>query len=493
MTEPASRPLSSGLDDNLFLDAQRESEALKERLLELYLLYTTSRTCGAALHLGALFENIVALLKNTLKVEEFSLMLENRETGQFEMWTADDRVMAAAGDCTFRPGEGIAGRVVESGEAIMVHDVSRDERFLHYKGLLPDIGSFLSVPLRTADGAVFGVLNLHKAAIHGFRDHDLAFFQAVANNLAAALERARLYEKARQESLRDELTGIYNRRYFQDYAGRELLKARRHHDALALVMLDLDHFKIVNDTCGHAVGDQTLIQVAESLRNGIRQSDVVARYGGEEFALLLPDTDMEDACRLADKLRTAAAGGMGAASNGDRREAITFSAGVACFPEDGDTIEELFEAADRRLYLAKNQGRNRVVGSKQDPALTLAPSNRRRHPRYRAAIRMVREAAYASAQPIHAIDILLDNQWLLCSLMDVSREGFNSLVRFEPQMGASYLCRAIFDPKTGQPRQFAIQVRHVESLADHQYLMGAQVGGHDDSKIWHDLYAALAH
>lgn len=491
--ESLSQSHPSGLDDSLFLNAQRESEALKERLLELYLLYTTSRTCSAALHPGALFENIVALLKNTLKVEEFSLMLEDRESGLFEMWTGDERVLKAAGDCTFRSGEGIAGRVAASGEAILVHDVSRDERFLHYKGMLPGIGSFLSVPLKASDGAVFGVINLHKAEINAFRDQDLSFFQAVANNLAAALERARLYEKARQESIRDELTGIYNRRYFQEYAGREMLKARRHHDSLALVMLDLDHFKLVNDNCGHAVGDQVLTQVAESLRNGIRQSDLVARYGGEEFTIMLPDTDMEDACRLTDKLRKTVAHKLSAASNGDQWQAITFSAGISCFPEDGDTIEELFEAADRRLYLAKNQGRNQVVGSKQDPALALAPNNRRLHPRYRAAIRMIRDAACATGQPIHAIDILLGDQWLLCSLMDISREGFNSLVRFQPQMGASYLCRAIIDPKIGQPRQFAIKVRHVNTLDDQQYLLGAQVSGQDDSRVWHDLYAAIAH
>lgn len=484
----------SGLDDNLFLSAQRESESLKERLFELYLLYTTSRTCSISLQTDALFQNIAALLKNTLKVEEFCLMLENQETGLFEVWAADELVLKAAGEFSFRPGEGISGLVAETGEPILVQDVSREKRFLHYKGMLPNIGSFLSIPLTALDGKVFGVLNLHKTQANGFHEHDKNFFSAVANNLASAMERSRLYEKARKEAMLDELTGIHNRRYFMEYAGRELFKARRHHNAMALIMLDIDHFKTVNDTYGHAVGDQVLIALANALRNGIRQSDMVARYGGEEFVILLPETGMESACRLADKLREESIREATAALPAEPHGAITFTAGVACFPDDGDTRDELLEAADRRLYLGKSQGRNRVIGAALEPPAFTTPSNRRHYPRYQAALRMIHhnDCGNTAVQPIHSIDIRHNDEWISCTLLDVSKNGFNCiLAHFEPQSGAQYFCRAMLDPKNGQPRPFAVQIRHVQSLDDHSCLMGAQVN-EQDTPVWRLIYAALA-
>ncbi|ADH85737.1 GGDEF domain-containing protein [Desulfurivibrio alkaliphilus] len=484
----------SGLDDRLFLSAQRESEALKERLLELYLLYTTSRTCGMAMQTSTLFVKIVDLLKNALGVEEFCLMLKDPENGLFEVWSADERVLAAAGDVCFRSGEGISGLVAASGQPILVQDVDQDSRFLHYRGLLQGIGSFLSVPLLGSDGQVFGVLNIHKAKRHGFREKDKEFFCAVAHNLAVALERARLFENVRKEAMHDGLTGIYNRRFFLECAERELHKCQRGSNSLSLLFIDIDHFKDVNDNFGHVFGDQVLRQLAKILQCGIRQSDIPARYGGEEFVVLLPDTNGEAACCLAEKLRSKVAEDLVATPPHEQPKTINLTVGVASYPEDGKTVIDLLRVADRRLYKGKEEGRNRVVGPMAQAPVAQAAENRRRHPRQRAALRVVPESLvndWPSQPTVHSIDIMHDQKWQFCVLMDVSREGFNSLVSFEPLMGADYLCRAVADPRNGGDlRQFAVKVRHVEELADCRYLMGVQVGRRDVS-AWHRLCSVL--
>ncbi|MFH7319437.1 diguanylate cyclase [Desulfurivibrio sp. D14AmB] len=481
---------SSGLDDNFFLTAQRESEALRERLLELYLLYATSRTCSVAVQTNSLFVNIVDLLKNTLRVEEFCLMLRDPVSGLYEMWTADDRVMARAGDCSFRPGEGISGLVVESGEAILVPDVTKEPRFLNYHGLLPDIGSFLSVPLVDDNGRVFGVLNIHKASPNSFREHDKNFFCAVANNLAVALERARIFENACREAMRDELTGLYNRRYLLECGTRELLKARRAQAPMALLLLDLDNFKEVNDLWGHARGDEVLTGLAALLTKNLRQSDVAARYGGEEFVVLLPDTMGTGAHGLAEKLRATVAGEL-VLKDGDNCRTVTMTVGVASSPEDGQDFDQLLAAADRRLYLGKAAGRNRVVGRQQEQPAIQPAANRRQAPRRPTALRaLVDYPESVLPAAVRAVDIQQGREWKSCSLLNASSHGFSGMVDFAPEVGAQYRCRALSGAKKPRFLDFTVQVRHVELLAETRFLIGVRIGTGDAGE-WQRVYALL--
>jgi len=157
----------------------------------------------------------------------------------------------------------------------------------------------------------------------------------------------------------DCLTDLYNHRYFQDRFHEEFSRAERYWNLLALIIADLDHFKLINDSFGHSVGDQVLVEVAGRIRKSLRISDVVARYGGEEIAILLPETDLEAAIFTAEKLR-AAVGSHPVMVNGEPIP-ISISLGVAAFPGHGVfTRRDLFNRADQALYLAKENGRNRV-------------------------------------------------------------------------------------------------------------------------------------
>jgi diguanylate cyclase (GGDEF)-like protein len=171
-------------------------------------------------------------------------------------------------------------------------------------------------------------------------------------------------EELRQQAIRDPLTGLFNRRYLDETLPREIHRAMRDHESLAVVMIDLDHFKRFNDEWGHEAGDAVLLGVAEILLDGLRASDIACRYGGEELLLVMPGADVAEAVRrvtaISGEMRRLATRVMG-------RELppITFSAGVATVPAHGDNAETLIRAADRALYMAKETGRDRIVVAHQ--------------------------------------------------------------------------------------------------------------------------------
>jgi len=161
----------------------------------------------------------------------------------------------------------------------------------------------------------------------------------------------------------DSLTGLVNRGYVDDRLAMELSRARRYGKPLALAVVDADHFKVLNDTHGHAAGDVVLKKLAGLLRSSFRQSDTTGRYGGEEFVLILPETDLETARRKVETLRETIAATAIVLPDRKERVRLTISAGLASFPEDGEDAAELFATADERMFQAKREGRNRVVAN----------------------------------------------------------------------------------------------------------------------------------
>ena len=188
-------------------------------------------------------------------------------------------------------------------------------------------------------------------------------------------------QQLRRLSTIDRMTGVYNRGYFDERLGAELSRARRQSEPLAVVMLDVDHFKLFNDKYGHAAGDAGLRALTTLIRHSIRRSDLVARYGGEEFVLVLPITTAEQAVEKLEAVRRAVAQLSIRLPKQETVARLTVSAGIAIFPEDGVTADELIDQADARLFEAKEGGRNRVVGPPAPESLLeveKAPEHRRR-------------------------------------------------------------------------------------------------------------------
>jgi two-component system, cell cycle response regulator len=191
--------------------------------------------------------------------------------------------------------------------------------------------------------------------------------KALLRIISNALEKASLrremrmaQEKLTEMSIRDELTGMYNRRYFQDALEREISGAQRYRHSLALCIIDLDHFKLVNDSYGHLCGDLVLQEFGKLLGDSIRKYDVACRYGGEEFAVILPDTTLDKALALCERFRERVANHIFAYNDVTLR--ITASVGVTARPAKSETTgKQLVELADKALYRAKSQGRNKVV------------------------------------------------------------------------------------------------------------------------------------
>ena len=173
------------------------------------------------------------------------------------------------------------------------------------------------------------------------------------------LEAKRLMEHLRESSLRDAMTGLYNRRFLEEYVTTLVATSQRRQSTFAVLMLDLDYFKQVNDTFGHEAGDKVIKTLADLLLKSVRGSDMVVRYGGEEFLIVLQDTNMETALAVADKIRCRVEETKIPLTGTILQK--TISIGVASFPADSDTFWQVVKFADVALYEAKKQGRNRVV------------------------------------------------------------------------------------------------------------------------------------
>jgi diguanylate cyclase (GGDEF)-like protein len=213
--------------------------------------------------------------------------------------------------------------------------------------------SLVMLPL-VAKGQSIGLVELLSRGVIDMGTERLELARTMSNEAAMALENARLYEEARALADRDQLTGFYNHRYFHERFGEEVIRAQRSKQPLSVLMLDLDDFKLVNDTFGHLFGDQVLAWTAEVIRSTLRASDIPARYGGDEFAILLPDTTPPAAARAAERIRDAFAA---AAFEGGTRSpvAVSLAVGAATFPTDGRSPTELIAVADAALYVEKRR------------------------------------------------------------------------------------------------------------------------------------------
>jgi diguanylate cyclase (GGDEF)-like protein/PAS domain S-box-containing protein len=223
----------------------------------------------------------------------------------------------------------------------------------------------LCVPM-VAQGETIGVLQLQigNTESESSNENTQVVLQRIASSaagqIALSIASLKLREALKDQSIRDPLTGLYNRRFMQESLDRELLRARRTNRPFTVMFVDIDHFKRFNDSFGHDAGDLVLQVFANTLVNHFRGGDIICRYGGEEFALVLPDSSLKDAERRANDLRVEVKK-LSINHRNTILEPITFSVGLAAFPEHGSTAEELFRVADKCLYDSKTQGRDRIT------------------------------------------------------------------------------------------------------------------------------------
>ena len=253
----------------------------------------------------------------------------------------------------FQKYHGVFARSILRGEMVEIGELATEsgESFKYADTLLPQK---INVPLKTEDKTIGAI------ALNGLPPDDQSrrMVLALADLAATAIAKTRLYERTQVLAITDDLTGLYNRRGFNELGQREFERARRFDRALVTIMFDIDNFKNVNDTYGHAVGNQVLTLLAELCRGELREVDLLGRYGGEEFVVLLPETNIDGGHQAAERLRRAVAKSVHTLDQGQMK--ITISLGVAVLAGSDESLAETIDRADQALYVAKRTGRNRV-------------------------------------------------------------------------------------------------------------------------------------
>ncbi len=334
-------------------------DALHTRKIERErLVYSISNAVRSSLRLQEVLQTAVDQIGRGLGVSRCLLLRQAEPDGQIAVYEYHAGARPPVVDL-FQSEDGANFlRTAMTGEGPQdLHDPSIDTQCVYDKEFLRNLGlrSGLIVPLILRDRKV-GVIFLQDCeSTRDWSIDDTALLGFLADLLSVSIENAELHQEREQQSVTDGLTGVANRRHFNEVFYREFERAQRYGQSLSLIVADLDHLKAVNDSYGHQCGDEAIKVIASVLHAGSRSIDLAARYGGEEFCLLLPNTDLAEAERTAERLRKKIS-----ESIVEGPGFITASLGVASFPVHAEEADALFHKADEALYEAKQRGRNRV-------------------------------------------------------------------------------------------------------------------------------------
>jgi diguanylate cyclase (GGDEF)-like protein len=305
-----------------------------------------------------------------LSILRHSVELLHAERGSLLLFDADSNELAMkaamgfdAGAVRLRLGDGISGAVLENGQPLVVRDLVEAGHTPAPAERRYKTKSFISYPILIG-GRKVGVLNMTDKAGGGSYDEiDLSLLETIGPQMALALDRAEWHEKAEQfqlMSITDPLTGLLNRRYMEERLTEEIKRSTRQGYAMSFMMIDIDDFKPYNDRNGHQAGDLALEMTAQCLKSALRSADVASRYGGEEFSILLPQTTLDEACAIAERIRRRVQRTRFPHGKAQPLSAITISVGVSTLAPTFDTPAAIIGAADRALYSAKSLGKNQV-------------------------------------------------------------------------------------------------------------------------------------
>ena len=324
----------------------------QRRSAQLEAINNISMETRSVLDLEQLLPRLCSLVLKYFSVDHVSiLLLEDR---RLILRASEGKlVLLSSAGLQYSAGAGLAGKALREMRTVLANDVSR---YPEYVTAFKECHSEMCLPLLSF-GQHVGVLALSNAK-DPFIPEDVKALESVADICAAAIQNAHSFERARQMADIDGLTGVYNRRHLEKRLSTEIERLSRYQHSMAILMVDIDQFKRINDEFGHLLGDEVLRHTSKLMQQHLRKADVVCRYGGEEFAILLPETRGENALQVAEKLRRQ----VQEYNFPGVPRSVTISIGVSEFPQHGNSRDELIRAADDALYAAKQAGRNRVSG-----------------------------------------------------------------------------------------------------------------------------------
>lgn len=342
----------------------RARERLQGKLEQINALYRISNLASRRRDLDDILTSMLQIALEIVPGNQAAILLLD-----------DDcilRVRAAEGysvgveDLAIPLGKGVTGQCAASGEIVVINDVREVE---HYIPGVPGGRSEIAIPLMVK-GQVIGVLDAESEEPGAFGEAELLTLSMIAQQAGAVLQTVQLHEETRRLSITDSLTGLYNRRHFVSQLEEHVRRARRYEESLALLLLDCDYLKRINDRHGHYFGDEALRLVANLLNRILRETDLVARLGGDEFAALLLKADESLALQVAERIRSELAALDLRAEDGTKID-LSVSTGIAFFPRDAEDAKSLLLRVDRALYRAKRLGRDQLaLYTSDDPSDT---------------------------------------------------------------------------------------------------------------------------
>ena len=342
--------------------------ALSRRVHEISLLYDLSRLTESAADMEQVYKVVVAQAQKMVPSENCTLFLLDKKQNALQAKASRGRVVNLLEHLSFEKGEGVSGWVAARGKQIVINDLERETNLRQSEKIPARVRSFVATPLRVQN-SIIGVLSVSHSEAGRFSADDLQWLSILAGQAAVTIERSAEYHTLETLAITDGLTRVYNHRYFQMRMEDELRRCKRYKQPLTVLVMDADHFKAINDRYGHSSGDAVLRDLGTLLRESVRDTEIVARMGGEEFALLLPQTEVQQAQIAAERIRASIEAHPFRAVDGQPIR-VTVSIGLAGYPPHGATRADLLERADRALYAAKNGGRNQVsVATPLNPTL----------------------------------------------------------------------------------------------------------------------------
>src|SRR5204863_8346660 len=318
----------------------------------LSLLNTISRNAIATLNPDEMLAKITEQLEAGLTYDHIGIGVLDYATREVVIQAEAGKRRGTLGQ-RIPLGSGLIGNVARNGQMAAYRRPSAPADGAS-KPLLPDSVAAIALPVFYAE-QLHGILFIESSRPVDFSEEEVLLLRTLADLIAGALHNALSFQKAQEQAITDGLTGVKTHRFFMEALSAEWKRSTRAGRAFALVLMDLDRFKFVNDFYGHLEGDLVLQRVGHILEANCRRSDVVARYGGDEFVILMPETSMEQARQLASKLRSWVC-----ADNLLREKNVSASFGIACYPLHGSSPQELIQVADASMYLSKHQGGNAV-------------------------------------------------------------------------------------------------------------------------------------
>ena len=333
------------------------SASIKRKIEQLKYLNDVAVEIHSHIEIEHLLQDLVNISRRIINAEMGSLVLLDEQGENIKYFK-----VSMPNPCQIKEqpiGKGLLGAVIKKGQTIRLDDITKDRRSIKLPENHPPIRTLLGVPLVTNSSTVSGGLFLaNKANNECFTLEDEEILLTITYQASVAIENARLYGQVQQLAVTDGLTGLLNHKEFHKRLDETIEGSKRYHYTVALLMIDIDHFKKFNDTYGHQVGDQVLRTVADVIKSQIRTVDVCARYGGEEFAVILRDDAASYPLVLAERIRSTVYA-YPIRHDGIRSQ-LSVSIGIACFPKDADNAKDFIKRADEALYMAKETGRNRL-------------------------------------------------------------------------------------------------------------------------------------